>query len=266
MANLNKKTLPESVDFALKYIADGIACRRKSLSIRQADLGLDPSRLSKLENGKDGMVSTLLIVLDNMDMLDDFLEALPFDEAVTSKRQRVRLKSQDRFEIESNVLKVGEPLSSKAFKTMISKHPDKDIPVVLRAANILRSEGYAIRLERDGDNSTYLATTIEAAKTSEKVYMTADGEIGGKKHLSITLSAGIIGKDMNSSKSIWRDAFISRVSELLEPYSALVVDVKVANNAKEHTVRHNTKIIKNSFIAESIDKVMADLAMGQNNG
>lgn len=256
--NMNKN-LSEKVQFALEYIGEGIVTARHNRGLRQSDMSLHASRISRIEKGQDVTVSCLFKVLEDLDMLDSFLEALPFDPEVYPAAARVKHTKQVETIKESSIINLGKPANTSHFERLIEQYGHKDIPVTERTAFVLREKGYATRwyIDEENDQKVFLATTANTAYNSKYTYLTKDGEIGGKRQLTLIMSRKQLSDRQLESCDIWLPLAQSILSELVLPYTMIVANIEV-KDTQEHKLLEDGKALKAAFFKTMIEDAIKD--------
>lgn len=241
----------EKVDAALARIGRAIGTRRGILSLRQDDVseltGIHSSRLSRIEGGKlDSRMSSIIIVLDALGLLDQMLDALPVCQDEDAP-QRVCLSDTPVGNI------AAKPLTVTQMMAFYEREPSIEMPVTTSASYALRRNGFAIRRsEHPTFGLVNYATHLDNARYSELAYDTETGPVGGYRHLKVVVASSLLSEELSDASSMMTDQIKEAINAVVDVYRIHVTELVVDSKATAHAAMIHDEHIESVFIYDKI--------------
>lgn len=246
------------VQHALKHIGRAIHVRRSLLGIRQTDLGertgLQGSQISRVESASSSArLSTIVVLLDELGLLNDVLAALPVDSG-DDVGERVGMPRSTNTQACDAANKL---LSTGRFLAVFDHDPSVELPVSSRASIELRRRGFAVRLcDHESLGSINYVTSIANAQYSEHKYLIEGGEIGGYKHLSVVVAGKPLSDEQADVAPMVLNVIADKINDVIDGFKLRVTSIEFDAEATAHVVTTNGKAIESAYIYDKVCDVI----------
>ena len=239
---------------AMTQIGRAINSRRTLLGLRQSDIeertSIAASRVSRIEAAKlDTRLSTLILILDSVGMLDDVLEA--FSVVMSNDMKKRVMQSEGLAD------RATKPLTTNQFLALYDHDPLVEAPVATRASLELRRRGFAIRrVSHPILGPINYATAVDNAMYSEETYHTETGTIGGFRYIQVEAAGQCLTDEQNDAAPLLLGKIRALINEAIVGYQIRVNEIALNESATAHLVTLNDEPIESVFIYDKICDVI----------